>query len=160
MRSMKLPEMIVGILGLVLSVAIFWASSSLPEFPGTATGPAFYPKVLAFILALISVVLVAQSGRGTIPHVESETPTGVTAERGRLPIVGVAIIASVVYYAGIQPFGFIIMTIAYFSFLMFLMQSKKQVPRTVLWSVGTTLFTYWVFAVLLRASLPMGTVFR
>lgn len=160
MRSMKLPEMIAGILGLLLSVAIFWASSSLPEFPVTAAGPAFYPKVLAFILALISVVLVAQSGRGTIPYVASETPTGVAAERGRLPTVVVAIIASVVYYAGMQPFGFIIMTIAYFSFLMFLMQSKKQVLRTVLWSVGTTFFTYWVFAALLRASLPMGTVFR
>lgn len=160
MRSMNLPEMIAGILGLLLSAAIFWASSSLPEFAVTAAGPAFYPKVLACVLALISVALVAQSGRATIPDVESETPAEFAAERGRLPAVVAAMIGSVVYYAGIQPFGFIIMTIAYFSFLMFLMQSKKRVMRTLLWSVGTTIFTYWVFAVLLRASLPMGTVFQ
>lgn len=151
------PELCAGVLGLALSVALFWATFSLPEFPVRFAGPAFYPRVLAIALAFISLAMVWQASAGAAPAADTAEAAG---EPRRGSLVLMAIVASVLYYAGIEPFGFVVMTVLYFAFLMFLMQPRKKVLKTLLWAGGTTFAIYLIFAMLLRASLPMGTIFR
>ncbi|MBI4241367.1 MAG: tripartite tricarboxylate transporter TctB family protein [Candidatus Rokubacteria bacterium] len=133
--------------------------SRLPHFPVSFAGPDFFPKVLALFLGSVSIVLLAQSVRSG--YVAAAQPDAKPPANGRrLVRVGMAMVASGLYFAGMEAFGFIASTIVYFAFLMFLMQPKKRIVKTVLWSVGTVFVAYLTFGMILKATLPAGAIFR
>ena len=155
-KKSKLPELIAGICGLALAILIAFASFQLPEFPVQFAGPGFYPRVLAGILAAISVALLFSSLRGAALSAKSSSPE----EAGRGVLVMLAITASVVYYLTLPLVGFVLTTIVYFAFLMFMMQPKEKVWKIAFWSVGSTVVIYVAFAMMLKATLPIGNIFR
>ena len=68
--------------------------------------------------------------------------------------------ASVLYFLTMGLLGFLLSTFLYFGFLMLLMQSKKKYFRSIAYSLSITIVAYLLFGVLLKASLPVGAIFR
>jgi hypothetical protein len=157
---MKKVDIIASILGLLVSLATYFGTLYLPRFPVPLAGPEFFPRLSAFFLGILSLVLLVQAlrKRGPSPgqRIEkSETPK----ERVFWKMV-MAMGASILYFLVLGIFGFLICTFSYFAFLMLLMQTKKKIFKTIIWSLANTVATYLIFSALLKATLPVGWIFR
>jgi len=157
---MKRTEIIASILGLLLSLATYWGTVYFPKFPTPLAGPEFFPRLLAILLGVLSLVLLFRALRKRVVSAEGSTEKD---EAPGEPVFWKMVLAmgiSVLYFLGLSIFGFLICTFSYFAFLMLLMQSKKKVLRTIIWSAAITAVTYVTFGMVLRATLPMGSIFR
>ena len=160
---MKKTEIIAGILGVLVSIATYWGSLYFPKFPIYLAGPEFFPKLLSILLAGLSIALLIQTLVKRKPRRER-----IEGERERSPMpkekifwkVVMAMGASVLYFLTMGLLGFLLSTFLYFGFLMLLMQSKKKYFRAIAYSLSITIAAYLLFGVLLRASLPVGAIFR
>jgi hypothetical protein len=157
---MKKTEVIASIIGLLLCFATYWGTLFLPEFSTVGAGPSFFPRILAILLGVLSFVLLVRAlrrkGDSEGKDLERNDPPG-------QPVFGRMILAmgiSVLYFLALSTFGFLICTFGYFAFLMLLMQTEKKILRTVIWSAAVTAVTYVGFGVVLRATLPIGSIFR
>jgi len=157
---MKQTEVIAGLIGLSLSLATYWGTFYLPTFPTPFAGPGFFPRLLAILLAVLSLVLLvrALARKGTSPEARAEQ-----SDLSGQPVFWRMVLAmgvSVLYFLTLSTFGFVICTFGYFAFLMLLMQAKKNLVRTLIWSVAVTAATYVGFGMVLKATLPVGSLFR
>jgi putative tricarboxylic transport membrane protein len=158
--EMKKTEIIASIIGFLLCLATYWGTLSLPEFATVGAGPAFFPRILAILLGVLSLILFVRAlrrkGDSEEEKLERNDPSG-------QPVVGRMVLAmgvSVLYFLALSTFGFLICTFGYFAFLMLLMQTEKKILRTVIWSAAVTAVTYVGFGMVLRATLPIGSIFR
>ncbi len=160
---MRKTEIIASIIGLLLSFATYWGTLYFPKFPIYLAGPEFYPQLLSILLGGLSIALLIQTLVKKKPRrepVEDEGGRGPMPKEKIFWKMVMAMAASVLYFLGMGFFGFLICTFLYFGFLMLLMQSKKKILKTIIWSSANTIVTYLIFAVALKASLPMGSIFR
>lgn len=157
---MKKTEVIASIIGFSLCVVTYWGTLSLPEFATVAAGPAFFPRILAILLGVLSLILLVRALRRKTVSAEEDLKRN---DAPGQPVFGRMILAmgvSVLYFLALSTFGFLICTFGYFAFLMLLMQTEKRILRTVIWSAAVTVVTYVGFGMVLRATLPVGSIFR
>ncbi|MFO1217944.1 MAG: tripartite tricarboxylate transporter TctB family protein [Burkholderiaceae bacterium] len=60
---MKLNDAVFGALFLALALLVLWTVQSYPKIPGQNVGPAAFPGVVAFGLAVCALLLIAQGVR-------------------------------------------------------------------------------------------------
>jgi len=60
---LKLNDAVFGALFLALSLLVLWTIRSYPKIPGQNIGPAAFPGIVAAVLALCSLLLIAQGLR-------------------------------------------------------------------------------------------------
>jgi len=160
---MKISGIISGILGLLVSIATYWGTLYLPKFPIYLAGPEFFPQLLSILLAGLSIALLIQTLVKKKPRREGMEDE---EDRGRVPKerifwkVVIAMGSSVLYFLTMGLLGFLLSTFLYFGFLMLLMQSKKKYLKAIAYSLSITIAAYLLFGVLLKATLPMGAIFR
>lgn len=157
---MKKTETIASIIGLFLCLATYWGTLYLPKFPTPFAGPEFFPRLLAILLGVLSLVLLARALRRKEGSPEENTEESAPPGQPVFWRMVLAMGVSVIYFLTLSIFGFLICTFSYFAFLMLLMQSKKKILRTIIWSAATTAVTYVGFGMVLRATLPIGSIFR
>ncbi len=157
---MKKTETIASIIGLFLCLATYWGTLYLPKFPTPLAGPEFFPRLLAILLGGLSLALLFKTLRKSTPSAKGNGGDEATPRERVFWKMVLAMGSSVLYFLGLSIFGFMLCTFLYFAFLMFLMQSKKRILKTVIWSLATTIVTYLGFGILLKATLPIGTIFR
>jgi hypothetical protein len=155
---MKKTEIVAAIIGLVLSIATYWGTLYFPKFPTPLAGPEFFPRLLAFVLAILSLVFLFQALMKKEARKEGEVDAEPRQKVFWRMILAMGV--SVLYFLGLRIFGFLICTFSYFAFLMLLMQTKKRIIKTIIWSAATTAVTYVAFGMVLRATLPTGIIFR
>ena len=157
---MKTTEVVASIIGLSLSVATYWGTLYFPKFGTRLAGPEFFPRLLAILLGVLSLVLLVRALRSKEGSPEEGTeksgPPGQPVFWRMVLAMGV----SVLYFLTLSILGFLICTFCYFAFLMLLMQTEKKIVRTVIWSAAVTAVTYVGFGMVLRATLPIGSIFR
>ncbi|MFH1931084.1 MAG: tripartite tricarboxylate transporter TctB family protein [Pseudomonadota bacterium] len=159
---MKITDILGGIIGLLFSLFIFWRSFYCPKFAVTIAGPRFFPQILSLFLGGLSVFLLIQSifiKKGN-PSPAEGPGRGQNSKVVTFSKVMSAILASIVYVFAMREVGFLISTFIFFVFLMLLMQEKKKLFQTICWAIAVTGVNYFLFAILLRASLPIGVIFR
>jgi len=157
---MKVSEILASILGLLLSIATYWGTLYFPKFPTPLAGPDFFPRLLAILLAILCLVLLFEALRKRKPSPVGSAEEAKGSKQTFFWRVILAMGVSILYFLGMRVFGFLICTFSYFAFLMLLMQSKKKILKTIIWSAATTAVTYVTFGMVLRATLPMGSIFR
>jgi len=155
----KKPEIVASILGILLSIAVYWGTFYLPKFQVSLAGPELFPRVLAIFLGILSLVLLFQS-LGKIAPFAKEKLENNSRKQKVFKKMFIAIAFTILYFLGMNILGFLICTSLYFAFLMLLMQSKKKYLKAILWSVTTTIVIYFIFGMALKASLPVGAIFR
>jgi len=157
---MRKTEIIASIIGLLLSFGTYWGTLYFPKFPTRLAGPEFFPRLLAILLAILCLALLFEALRKRKRSPVGSTEEAKGAKQTFFWKVVLAMGVSILYFLGMRVFGFLICTFSYFAFLMLLMQSKKKILKTILWSAATTAVTYVTFGMVLRATLPMGSIFR
>ncbi|NLT95980.1 MAG: tripartite tricarboxylate transporter TctB family protein [Clostridia bacterium] len=148
---MKKADIIAGLLGLALSFYIIVQSGKFPEDHVLLLGPSFFPRILAGLMVVMSTVLIIKALLGK---------SAPTAEKLYIKDPGIqrsiiTLIATVIYLLLLKRVGFIVDTIVYLMFLMYLLKLRDYL-KMVLVAVGVTFAVYYVFKVALNIALPLG----
>ena len=143
-----------GIAGLAClggSLVLLWTSRGLPQPALVPIGPAFYPRILLVVTALLSAALVLTD------VLRRDRPVDATAVNYRLVLRAFVIFA--VYVFLLPLLGYRVATFLFVGIL----QSALEPPRTARgWAMvatiafGTMLVTYYVFEAYLNVLLPRG----
>lgn len=140
---------VAGLVCLAGALLLLWLSVGLPQPALVPIGPAFYPRILFVITAVLSAALVVADLR------RRERPAVVPA-RYRLVILTFAIFSA--YVVLLPLLGYRLATVLFIPVL----QSVIEPPRPGRWwlvaavAVGTTAVTYYVFEYYLSVLLPRG----
>lgn len=148
---MKKADIIAGLLGLSLSFYIIIQSGKFPEDNVLLLGPSFFPRILAVLMLIMSTTLIITALLGKSAR---------TAEKLDIRDPGIqrsiiTLVVTVIYLLLLKHIGFIINTIVYLMFLMYLLKLRNYL-KMVLVSVGVTIAVYYVFRVALNITLPLG----
>lgn len=143
-------DTIGSILLLALSAVVFIVTADFPAGPGE-TGPDFYPRVIAILIAFFALVQLGHS------LLEGEQLTHELSLEVTMRVVGA--FALVVAYVWLLPrLGFVLGTVAFLVVAMAYSGVRSYV-RMAFVSVGLTLGLYYVFVVFLRIPLPEGELY-
>ncbi len=150
-------NMITGLMAMLIGIAYGWGAWTLPRASfGNATGHIIYPVMLGILMTVLGAALVAREllARKT----ESGKEAGDSPKFGKLTKhgkeIGLAIAASVVYAFLFEPLGYVFSTILYLGAVLFLVNGRVKVVRTVLVAVLFSVGVYVLFSVLLGIQLP------
>lgn len=148
---MKKADIIAGLLGLALSFYIIIQSGKFPEDKVLLMGPSFFPRILAVVMLVMATILIISALLGKSAQ---------TAEKFDIRDPGIqrsiiTLAVTVIYLLVLKRIGFIIDTIIYLMFLMYLLKLRNYL-QMLLVSVGVTLTVYYIFRVALNITLPLG----
>lgn len=152
---MKLNDAVFGALFLALSLLVLWTIQGYPKIPGQNIGPAAFPGVAAAVLALCSLLLIAQGvrARGTSPWFERGEWTGKVPQ---LIAFATAVLGLVLYVAASERIGFILTGMVMLAALMLALRVRPATALIV--SVVATLAIHVAFYKGLRVPLPWGVL--
>jgi putative tricarboxylic transport membrane protein len=147
-------NIIAGLILIGLSIFFFYLTTQFPIVKGyQQMGDAFWPRAVLFVLIGLSVILIVQSFlKGRKKETAKKTSLKAVLDRPALfKTMGVMI----VYILCIPYLGFLVSTflsLIVFSYLM----GDRSTPKMVYFSLGMTVATYLVFALLIYTALPRG----
>lgn len=148
---MNKPNFIYSILGLILSIYVFLTASSFPTPPGNTIGPGYYPMLLSIGLLVMSSVLLIQ----TLLRVGKEEFEKFNIKSSEVIRFAVSFIATVIYAIAMQYLGFILASVLYLFFLMYLLKNREYIKMSII-SVGVSVSVYLIFSNVLNLTLPLG----
>lgn len=125
---------------------MFAASGDLPFGSISAPGAGMMPKLLTGLMMLFAAVLIIGAARSP------ELATIDWSDRGHAAQV---VLITAVAVAAYRPLGFIVaMTLLVFALLAVI--ERRNVLIAAAYSVGLTLFAYWLFGKALKSPLERG----
>jgi putative tricarboxylic transport membrane protein len=144
------PEAAIGFGLLVCAALIFWSTAQIPVSPlYSKIGPTIFPYITAAGLALFSIFLIVEAGRGGW---QAEEEKEVSVEWRALAFVVVGLVVNV---ALIVPLGFILASTA-----MFVLVARgfgdRQVVRNAGIGFAIALVAYFGFAKFLGVNIGAG----
>lgn len=156
---------ISGLICLAISLWLLILTLWLPPAAMVPIGPAFYPRVVLGLLALLSIILIAgdvlnaRRLRAAGPS-ETATPAGSKGLPPNYRLVALTFIQFGLYIALLPQLGF---RIATFLFVLALEVTLERPPTAMRWALAvavaaaTSLVCYYVFENYLSVLLPRGT---
>ena len=137
---------VAGAAFLALGVVVFAISGDLPFGTLSAPGAGMMPKLMAGLMMAFAVSLIV-SGASSAALASIDW-----SDRTHAAAVVLAAGAAITLY---RPLGFLItMTLLIFSLLVLV--ERRNVVRAAAYSVGLTVFAYWLFGVALKSPLERG----
>ena len=131
---------------IALGVVIIASSGDLPFGTLSAPGAGMMPKVMAALMILFAVLMMA-GARESAPLAEVDW-----SDRNHAALVLIITGAAVAAY---RPLGFLI-TMVLLVFCLLVIVERRNAIAAAAYSVGLTLFAYWLFDKLLRSPLEPG----
>ncbi len=148
---MKKPDIIAGILGIILSIYVIGMAVHFPEDKVLLLGPHVFPIVLSGGLSIACIVLIAMAVRGkSKPSTESFSLKNPGIQRS-----GITLVATIIYCALLNSAGFILASTLYLLFLMYLLKQRNYVKMITV-ALGITFAVYGIFRIILEITLPTG----
>jgi len=147
----KRVDIVSGSAGILIGAYVLIKCQSYPQDVVMKIGPAFFPEMLAAGLILFSALLILQALLGKSI---GDYQKLILREKGTQRIL-LALVGMIVYCAVLKPVGFIVATIPFIMFYMFLLGNRNKL-HYVWVPVAITLAVYLVFEKLLVLSLPGG----
>ena len=137
---------------LALAGYIFLAASALPF--GTLRVPqtAFFPKTLALLLAVLALVLLAQTliGNETLRHSEKIDTAGWFR-------IGATLVTMAGFALALEPLGYLVTTFLLMVLLLRAIETQSW-RKVIAVALATSLISYAIFAWLLGVPLPAGVL--
>ena len=121
-------------------------SGELPFGSFAAPSAGMMPKVAAALMILFAALLVANA-RASAPLASIDW-----SDRNHAALL---VIITGLATAAYRPLGFLI-TMALLVFALLVIVEKRKIWRAALYSIGLTLFAYWLFGKALRSPLERG----
>ena len=159
-RALKMEMAIGGVVALVAVAAIIVArgfpSTGLSTDIGSARFPTVYACLLIVLCGLLVIGNAIQLRKANVLHGETfqESSSG-----QRHWAAAIAIGATFVCFISMVYIGYLISTIVYLCFLMWLMGFRHKLLNPVI-SLSITGMLYFSFAYLLNVPLPIGSLFE
>ncbi len=151
---MKLANIIFGIITIAIAAFTFDQLGEFPEPVPGEIGADFFPSILAYGLGLSGAILIVSAFLGKSQ--EQAQPFNIMARSTQRAIV--ALIATVIYCYALDLLGFIICTLTFLIFMMFLMKERAFVKMIAI-SGAITAGVFIIFSQFLNILLPMGTIY-
>ncbi|PKL23922.1 MAG: hypothetical protein CVV47_11675 [Spirochaetae bacterium HGW-Spirochaetae-3] len=147
-------NMITGLIATLIGVAYGWSAWNLPRATfGSATGHIVYPVILGALMTFLGLVLIVKELLvKEKPSARNAPKFGPLTRHGKE--IAAAIGASLVYAIIFEPLGYVISTILYLGAVLFLVNGRVKVARTVIVAVFFSVGVYVLFSVLLGIQLP------
>ncbi|HAE22689.1 MAG TPA: hypothetical protein DCG47_10265 [Spirochaetaceae bacterium] len=147
-------NMITGLVAMLIGVAYSWGAWTLPQASfGSPTGHIIYPVMLGGIMTLLGLSLSVREWLSKGKADAKASPKfGKLTRHGRE--IALAIVASVGYALVFKPLGYVISTVLYLGAVLFLVNGREKLTRTVLVAVLFSVGVYVLFSVLLGIQLP------
>jgi Tripartite tricarboxylate transporter TctB family len=131
---------------IALGIVVFAINGDLPFGTLSAPGAGMMPKLMAGLMMALAVVLVAGGGSS------QALATIDWSDRTHAALVVLAAAAAITLY---RPLGFLItMTLLVFSLLVLV--ERRNVVHAAAYSVGLSVFAYWLFGIALKSPLERG----
>jgi hypothetical protein len=152
---------IAGLVCLVVSAGLLALTLGLPPASVVPIGPAFYPRVVLLVLALLSAILIVLDLRAT-RSLRTAGP-GAAAAAGPAPNYGLVLATFIefgLYIALLPPLGFRISTFLFVLALQVTLEWPRSAKRWALAvgiAIATSAASYLVFQDYLSVLLPRGT---
>lgn len=152
-------NMITGLVAMLIGIAYSWGAWTLPRASfGSPTGHIIYPIMLGAIMTLLGLALSAKELLSKDKADNKAGPKfGKLTRHGRE--IALAIAASMGYALVFKPLGYVISTILYLGAVLFLVNGREKIGRTVLVAVLFSVGVYVLFSVLLGIQLPRMPIF-
>lgn len=148
---MKKADIISGLIGILVGLYAIWEGTKMPEDHVMKIGPSFFPNLLAGFLILFSLILIANALRG---QSKGEVSTLNLSDKGVQRGL-VTLVAGILFCVVIDPLGFIISSIVFLTFMMWVMGNRK--PALIIATPTAITFAIWlVFEKVLNLSMPAG----
>jgi len=143
-----MKDYVIGISGLVLSIYAYVVSDAFKRVgQGLSENPAYYPRILALLLALMSCGIL-------IGAIRKRQVVTVKVNRELLINIGKFLGILILYIVILKSVGFILSTTLFsFSMIWFLGSTRKQ---AAIYALPISLVVYFVFSYLLKVPLPKG----
>jgi hypothetical protein len=151
-------EILAGLIGLAVSLALLVQSFGLPQLPLVPIGPGFYPRIVLIFMAVMSLALMAQgvlAARRTAPAAEAAPQP---ARAYALVAAAFAIIGG--YILLLPALGYRLSTVLFVA----AMQAALERPTTLRQgialaaiAIATSAVTFLVFEQYLLVLLPRGS---
>jgi putative tricarboxylic transport membrane protein len=135
---------------LALAAYVFFAAGALPFGTMRVPQTAFFPKLLAAVLFLLSLVFLAQALAGERSSLDANS-TGTGGWRR----IGVTLATLVGFTLLLEPLGFLLTTFLLMVVLLRAIEAQSW-GKVIALAVATSLITYGIFARLLGVPLPAG----
>ena len=139
---------VAGAAFVVFGIVVFAMSTDLPFGSLSAPGAGMMPKLMAgLMIAFALVIMIDASGSQEFSAID-------WSDRWHALLVVIITACATALY---QELGFII-TMSLLIFTMLVVVERKNVLRAAAYSVGLTLFAYWLFGVALKSPLERGVL--
>jgi hypothetical protein len=137
---------VAGIFFIVFGLFVFAISGDLPFGTITAPGAGMMPKLMAALMMLFAALIFAKPA--------ASKPLAEIAWDDRWHAILVVIITAAAT-ASYRPLGFLI-TMSLLVFALLVVVERRNLIVAAAYSVGLTLFAYWLFGKALKAPLERG----
>lgn len=165
-----MKEILFALFLLLIAILVFALTCMFPTDIGEI-GPAFFPRILAIILAVLSSVWLLESilkrrndsNEKTEEYNCENDQKSVSFKEKPLFKMFVVFLMVVIYAIGLWFFGYLLWTflflVAMVSFMMPLLNLKKFITKVIPIAIIITLITFAVFRLMIRIPLPEGSLF-
>ena len=148
---MSRADVVIGLLGTVVFLLLFWGARSFPYSTQYTPGPGFAPTWLAVIGTLLSVLIAINAWRSRQnPDFRPDV-----SDRAGLLRVATALVGLFAMMQLSPPLGLMLAVLIYLLFLALVVQ-RLSWPVAVGTSLGTVLFVLVVFQRFLGVPFPRG----
>lgn len=152
----KNSDIIAGIVFFAFAGLLYIAAGFMPTRTGgiPALNTSFYPRILAILLAVLSILMVIEALRvQNEKHVESWWNT-----KTAFMIFFITLLMLVLYVFVMKYFGFATASFLFITALMWILTDKKdRKPLLILFvSLGLTAIVYTIFKIILSIPFPHG----
>ena len=149
---MKKYNVGISIILLAVSAATFAGASALPASSDASIGPGTWPKILAILLGILSILLLIQS-LGDKSGQEAPFHAGPELKRVGVGILILAAFCALLYFVGFM------IAAAFMIPAVMLLMGEKRIPVLAGVDVGVLVAVFVIFSVALKLPLPQGILF-
>ncbi|MGB3416704.1 MAG: tripartite tricarboxylate transporter TctB family protein [Mesorhizobium sp.] len=146
--SLEISDIAVGLALATLAGWFFFQASILPDFSGTAIGAADFPKGLAALLGLTSVIF---AGAGVRRIVSGRLGERVSVRQPMRVLLGIVLLIAFPFM--MDAFGYYIAMAIFLSAFLYVANRRNPIA-IALYVGGFLLFTKLVFEMMLGTPLP------
>ncbi len=152
MKKASRATILSSVLIIVTSLFFFFNTLGFKKLASQIIGPEFMPRLYAFLLIGLSIILIIQS------YMKNEGKDRETSGRGYFKYSIITMLFLGAYIIIIPIIGFYISTIIFVVSMLLFSRVRNKIVLAVI-PVATSIFIYVFFSILLNVNMPSGFIF-
>ncbi len=148
---MNKSNIVASLLFIALSIWLFITSYFFPKAPSSMFGPGLFPMILASGLMIMSIILLVQ----TLLEKKNSNHSGIDIKSPEIRRSFTSLIATIIYVIAMNYLGFIVSTVIFLLFLMYLLKNREYIKMIIV-SIVVSIAIQIIFKTVLHITLPSG----